>query len=98
MIPTAIPSAPIGRSIPAQKAPRIPAPTGRSMTAQGNALGFPVPWISALKGRPITANRTWDAPSGLDDSFWLLSQGVALGCHRAGRWSFRQNREEGLVA
>ena len=79
-----------------QKPPRIPVPTGLSMTAQGNALGFPVPWISALKGRSVMATRAWAAPSGLD-SFWLLSQGVALGWDGAGRWPFRQNREEGLA-
>ena len=79
-----------------QKPPRIPVPTGLSMTAQGNALGFPVPWISALKGRSVMATRAWAAPSGLD-SFWLLSLGVALGCHRAGRWPFIQYREKGVT-
>ena len=78
------------------KLPRIPAPTGRSMTAQGNALGFPVPGISALKGRPIKARAGWDAPSGLH-SVWRVSQGVALGWDGAGLWPFRQNREEGLA-
>ena len=96
MSPPANASAPIGRTIPSQKPPRIPAPTGRSMTAQGNALGVPVPCMSALKGRPITATRAWGAPSGLE-SFWLLSQGVALGCHGAGRWPFIQNRENGVA-
>ena len=96
MSPPANASAPIGRTIPSLKPPRIPAPTGRSMTAQGNALGFPVPWISALKGRPIRAAAEWDAPSGLD-SFWLLSQGVALGWDGAGLWPFRQNREKGVA-
>ena len=69
------------------KLPRIPAPTGRSMTA----LGYPVPGISALKGRSVMATRAWAAPSGLD-SFWLLAQGVALGCHGEPRWDWNTGR------
>ncbi len=74
-----------------QKPPRIPVPTGLSMTAQGNALGFPVPWISALKGRSIRAAAGWAAPSGLD-SVWRVSQGVALGCHGAPRWGWNTGK------
>ena len=74
---------------------RFSAPKGHPVKAQGNARGRAGKEVRALKGRHNPPRLGWAAPSGLDIGF-TLTQGVALGYHRSGRWPESQVRWEGL--
>ena len=71
------------------------APTGRNISAQGNALGRAGKEVRALKGRHHPQRLGWAAPSGLDVRL-SVTQGVALGWYGSGLWPERQMRWEGL--
>lgn len=81
-------SAPTESSMPS-------APTGRSMPAQGNALGSRWKRFQALKGRDNRRAARWVAPSALG-RILSVTQGVALGWHGSGPWPERQKGFEEL--